>query len=858
MRDKLYKFMDWRNIEGVLYADIDNPKIVLGPKEVKGGYIIQAFVPDATEAFVQYDGETTKYKMEEVEDGGYFAVMLSQKQKGVYKIIAVYQDGSTYEYYDPYQFTPDIPLQQLKKFNAGVNYEVYKYLGAHPANIDGVKGYTFAVWAPMAKRVSVVGDFNLWDGRRHMMERVEDTGVFTLFIPGLKGGELYKYEIKKSDGQNILKADPYGYYSQKRPENASILYDIEGFRWSDNQWLKKREKNNATEMPMSIYEVHLGSWKKPAAEIVEEGGENLSVETDSKSLFYNYRELAPLLCDYVKEMGYTHIEIMPVMEHPFDGSWGYQVTGYYAPTSRYGTPEDFMYFIDYMHKNDIGVILDWVPAHFPKDAFGLARFDGTCLYEHFDPRQGEHPHWGTLIFNYGRPEVSNFLIANALFWVKEYHVDGIRMDAVASMLYLDYGKNAGEWVANIYGGHENLQAVEFLKHLNSQMKKQCKGAIVIAEESTAWAAVTGDVENDGLGFDFKWNMGWMNDFSSYMRCDPYFRKNNYNQLTFSMLYQYSEDYILVFSHDEVVHGKGSMIGKMPGEKEKTKFANLRATYGFMMTHPGKKLLFMGQEFACYREWSEERELDWRSLDDEKHRQVSDYVKALNKLYTSEPALYEQDDVPVGFEWMNCNNPEESTVSFVRRGKKKDDMLLVVCNFDTIRHEEFTIGVPKGKYKEILNSDEERFGGSGFVNSRVKATKKVKTDGRPDSITIKLAPLSVAIFKFSPVQEKEKTPVSNRKNVKKETVKKETAKKDTVKKDTVKSETVKKEAVKRETGKEEPIKKEAVKKETVKEEPIKKETVKKEAVKKDAVKKDAVKKTAVKNATPKKTAVKKKA
>ncbi|MBQ2745297.1 MAG: 1,4-alpha-glucan branching protein GlgB [Lachnospiraceae bacterium] len=811
MREKLYKYMDWRNIEGILYADLDNPSVVLGPKNVKGGCVIQAFVPDAVEAYVQYENSKTKYKMEEMEDGGYFAVLMSQKLKGVYKIIAKYEDGSTAEYYDPYQFTPNIPLEQLKKFNAGINYEVYKYLGAHPANIDGVKGYTFAVWAPMAKRVSVVGDFNLWDGRRHMMNRVEDTGVFTIFIPGLKGGELYKYEIKKSDGQNILKSDPYAYAAQKRPETASVVCDIEGFRWSDTQWLKKREKANLAEMAMSVYEVHLGSWKKPAVEITEEDGHAVEMETDSRELFYNYREIAPLLCDYVKDMGYTHIELMPVMEHPFDGSWGYQVTGYYAPTARYGTPEDFMYFVDYMHHNDIGVILDWVPAHFPRDAFGLAQFDGTCLYEHLDPRQGSHPHWGTLIFNYGRPEVSNFLIANAMFWVKEYHVDGIRMDAVASMLYLDYGKNHGEWVANIYGGHENLEAVEFLKHLNSQMKKQCKGAMIIAEESTAWPAVTGGVENDGLGFDFKWNMGWMNDFTSYMRCDPYFRKNNYNQLTFGMLYQYSEDYILVFSHDEVVHGKGSMIGKMPGEKEETRFANLRATYGYMMTHPGKKLLFMGQEFAHYREWSEERELDWKSLEADKHRQMADFVKALNKMYTSDPAFYEQDDVPAGFEWMNCNDAENSTVSFVRRGKDKDDMVLVVCNFDTIYHEEFVVGVPQGKYKEILNSDDVKFGGSGFTNSRVKVTKKVKADGRPDSLTIKLAPLSVAVFKYTKVEEKVAT--------KKTTTTKATAAKTTAKKTTdskvakKKDVAVKTEAKKVETGKAETKKAETGKAET---------------------------------------------
>ncbi len=820
-------------------------------------------MPDAVEAFVKFDNDKGMHKMEEMEEGGYYAVLISQKVKGVYKIIAKYADGTEYEYYDPYQFTPDIPLAQLKKFNAGINYEVYKYLGAHPANINGVKGYTFAVWAPNAMRVSVVGDFNMWDGRRNMMDRVEDTGVFTTFVPELNGGELYKYEIKRCDGQNVLKADPYGFASQNRPDTASITYDIEGFRWSDNQWLKKREKINPSEMPLSVYEVHLGSWRKPAPEIIT-NEDGTQYEADRVGMFYNYRELAPLLCDYVKEMGYTHIELMPVMEHPFDGSWGYQVTGYYAATARYGTPEDFMYFINYMHSKDIGVILDWVPAHFPRDTFGLANFDGTCLYEHADPRQGTHPDWGTLIFNYGRPEVSNFLIANAMFWAKEYHADGIRMDAVASMLYLDYGRKAGEWVANMYGGKENLEAVEFLKHLNSQMKVQCKGTLLIAEESTAWTAVTGDVEHDGLGFDFKWNMGWMNDFTSFMRCDPFFRKNNYNQLTFSMLYQYSEDYMLVFSHDEVVHGKCSMLSKMPGDNDRLKFSNLRAAYGYMMTHPGKKLLFMGQEFASYREWSEERELDWKSLDDPKHKQVADYVKALNKLYTSEPALYEEDDVPHGFEWMNCNNPEESTVSFVRRGKTKGDEVLVVCNFDTIHHEAFTIGVAKGKYKEILNSDDVKFGGNGLTNPRMITTKKVKADGRPDSITIQLAPLSVAIFKYTAVEEKPKKVAEPKKPVAKKATepKKEVAAKkaEEPKKETPvkKAEAPKKEVV---VKKAEAPKKEAAAKKA--EAPKKEVVVKKaEAPKKEAVvkKAEAPKKEAAakKTAEPKKETPAKKA
>lgn len=458
-------------------------------------------------------------------------------------------------------------------------------------------------------RVSVVGDFNLWDGRRHQMRKLGegDASVFELFIPGLKPGCLYKYEVKTRAGEPMLKCDPYANYAELRPNNASIVWDIGNYQWKDQEWMKKRAASDTKDKPFNIYEVHLGSWiRKAFAE-----DENGNVIAGSE--FYNYRELAVKLADYVKNMGYTHVELMPVMEHPLDASWGYQVTGYYAPTSRYGTPDDFMYFMDYMHENGIGVILDWVPAHFPRDAYGMACFDGTCVYEHADPRQGSHPHWGTLIYNYGRPGVSNFLIANALFWAEKYHADGIRMDAVASMLYLDYGKNDGEWVANMYGGNENLEAVEFLKHLNSVFKGRKDGAVLIAEESTAWPMITGNPKDGGLGFDYKWNMGWMNDFTNYMRCDPYFRKNNYGGLTFSMLYAYSENFVLVFSHDEVVHGKGSMMGKMPGETLEKKAENLRAAYGFMMSHPGKKLLFMGQDFGQIDEWNENASLEWELL-----------------------------------------------------------------------------------------------------------------------------------------------------------------------------------------------------------------------------------------------------
>ena len=493
-------------------------------------------------------------------------------------------------------------------------------------------------------------------------------------------------------------------------------------------------------MPVLVYELHLGSFKKP-----EDGRE-----------FYNYRELAPMIADYVKEMGYTHIELMPIMEHPFDASWGYQVTGYYAPTSRYGTPEDFMYFINYMHQHEIGVILDWVPAHFPRDAFGLAGFDGTCLYEHKDPRQGSHPHWGTLIYNYKRPEVSNFLIANALFWAEKYHVDGIRMDAVASMLYLDYGKQDGEWIPNIYGGKENLDAVEFFKHLNSIFKKKEKGVMMIAEESTAWPMVTGTVEDDGLGFDYKWNMGWMNDTLEYMRYDPYFRSHHYNLLTFSMVYAYSEKFMLSLSHDEVVHGKGSLLGKMPGETLEEKAANLRVLYGFMMTHPGKKLLFMGQDIAQLNEWSEEKSIEWELLSYELHSRMKDYVKALNRLYLTHPALYEEDFNTDGFEWINCISANENILVYLRKSAKKESTLLVVCNFTPLVYENHKIGVPfRGKYKEIFNSSQKAYGGDGEVNPRLKQSKKEECDGRPDSITIKVPAMGISIFQYIPAEEEQK-------------------------------------------------------------------------------------------------------
>lgn len=778
MTETLYNRMNWPEIEGIVYSECDHPADLLGAHVTEDGILIQMFSPHAKEVAVKLTATGKEYPMELADEAGFFAVLIPRKTVPAYTYLVTYDNDTTEEVTDPYNFASQITEKDAKRFAAGIHYEIYEKLGAHPMTIGGVAGTHFAVWAPNAWRVSVVGTFNLWDGRIHQMQRVGDTGIFELFLPGVEAGALYKYEIKWKGGLTVLKADPYASAAELRPNNASVVTDLSDYTWSDANWQEAKKKKETKQEPMAIYEVHLGSWKKP-----EEGE------------FYNYRELAPMLCDYVKEMGYTHIELMPVMEHPFDASWGYQVTGYYAPTSRYGTPQDFMYFMDYMHQNGIGVILDWVPAHFPRDTFGLAEFDGTCLYEHKDPRQGSHPHWGTLIFNYGRPQVSNFLIANALFWSTVYHADGIRMDAVASMLYLDYGKNDGEWVANMYGGNENLEALEMLKHLNSIFKKKNTGTILIAEESTAWPRITGDVDDGAVGFDYKWNMGWMNDFTGYMQCDPYFRKHHYGELTFSMIYAYSEKFILVLSHDEVVHGKGSMLGKMPGETMEEKAANLRAAYSFMMGHPGKKLLFMGQDFAQMDEWNEAAGLQWPLLQFPVHANMQACVKALNELYRTQPALSVLDDAPEGFEWVNSTSWENSTCSFLRKTENPEETLLFVCNFEPVAYDKFNVGVPfAGKYKEIFNCDSEAFGGSGMTNPRVKTSKKEECDERENSITIKLAPLGVSVFRFTGA------PVAKKAAEKKATEKKVTEKKVTEKKAAEKKAAVKKTAEKKPAAK----------------------------------------------------------
>ena len=620
-------------------------------------------------------------------------------------------------------------------FGQGTHYDLYNKLGAHPMTVDEEEGVYFAVWAPNAAAVSIVGDFNEWDENATPMERLEPLGIYQIFLTGIKVGDIYKYCVTAQDGKKTLKADPYGFQAELRPNNASVVADISDFKWHDSRWMKKREKFDDKKNPMFVYEVHPGSWKKHEQTEEDEDG------------FYNYREIAHELAAYVKDMGYTHVELMGIAEHPFDGSWGYQVTNYFAPTSRHGSPEDFQHFMDYMHEHNIGVILDWVPAHFPRDAFGLAEFDGTCLYEYADPRKGEHPDWGTKVFDYGKTEVQNFLICNALFWLEHYHVDGLRVDAVASMLYLDYGREDGQWVPNIYGGNENLEAIEFFKHLNTIVKKRNPGIVMIAEESTAWPKVTDKAEYGGLDFSLKWNMGWMHDFLEYMKLDPYFRKYNHTKMNFAMVYAYSENYMLVLSHDEVVHLKCSMIEKMPGSYE-DKFKNLMAGYAFMTGHPGKKLLFMGQDFGQHREWSEKRELDWFLLDKEPNRHLQTFVKELLHLYKNNKCLYEYDCYPEGFEWINADDGDRSIFSFVRHSESGKSNMLFIINFTPVERPDYRVGTTcRRKHTLVLSSDDKKFGGTGKRRPKEYKPAKKECDGRKYSFRYKLPAYGVAVFKF---------------------------------------------------------------------------------------------------------------
>jgi len=672
-----------------------------------------------------------KYTMTELKEGFFIVEIKDRKKSFKYKIEHTYGNTTSYTIEDQYSFLPTISEFELHLFGEGNLEEAYKMMGSHITTIDGIEGVKFAIWAPDVRNVSVVGDFNAWDGRRNQMRVLGDSGVWEIFIPGIKKGTIYKYDIIDEFGGQHLKTDPYGFKSQMRPETASIVWDLDNFEWNDQQWVGYRIASDWLKKPISTYEVHLGSWMKTGP------GEND---------FLNYKDLAHKLAAYVLEMGYTFIEIMPIMEHPLDMSWGYQVIGYYSVTARFGTPEEFKYFVDFMHQHGIGVIMDWVPGHFPKDAHGLANFTGKALYEYADPRKGEHMEWGTKVFDYGKNGVRNFLISNAVFWAEEYHIDGFRVDAVASILHLNYARKEGEWVPNEFGGCENLEAVYFIRRLNEIMHGRYPGIQMIAEESTSWSGVSSPTYAGGLGFTFKWNMGWMNDFIKYMNLDPIFRKYYHNQLTFSMMYAHTEKFVLVLSHDEVVHGKGSWINKMPGW-EWDKFANARASLGFMFGHPGKKLMFQGIDFAQFSEWNEAVSIDWHLLNNEPNRKLNQFVKDINHLYKNEPALYEGDHTENGFEWIDCNDWESSIVSFIRRA---DDgsFLIFILNFTPVSRVGYRLGVPyQGFYNEIINSDSENYWGSNLGNNGGVWSEEIPWQNQPHSIDLVVPPLSCLVFKM---------------------------------------------------------------------------------------------------------------
>lgn len=744
MTQKISEWMEKEEFEKLISGSLDHPEKILGSHmDESNGQFVIAYRPSAIEIYIVNKVTHVQEPMECMDlEEGIFGIYKENRNYDAYFFRVKYGENDIVDSEDCYAFPSLIGEMDEYLFGEGTHYELYNKLGAHPMELDGVWGTYFAVWAPHAKAVGVAGTFNMWDGRQHYMRKTKYANIYELFIPYVEVGSIYKYQITTENETVIYKSDPYANCGELRPNNASVVVDINKYEWNDKEWKaeqRKKDRDVRLREPISIYEIHIGSWRKKF-DGTEDG-------------FFSYRELAPMVAEYVLEMGYTHVELMGIAEHPFDGSWGYQVTGYFAPTRRYGKPEEFMYFVDFLHQRGIGVFLDWVPAHFPKDAFGLATFDGAPLYEHPDVRRGEHPHWGTLIFNYGKREVSNFLITNALYWLEKYHIDGLRVDAVASMLYLDYGKNDGEWLPNEHGGKENWEAVKMFRQLSEIVEERCPGAILIAEESTAWKGVTAPASADGLGFIFKWNMGWMNDFLEYMKLDPYFKKYNHSKLIFSMMYAYNENFIQVLSHDEVVHGKGSMIQKMPGEIE-DKFSNLKVAYGFMYGHPGKKLLFMGQEFAQWNEWNEKIGLDWGCLTDQKHYKLQQFVKRLNNLYRNNSALYYNDSDTIGFEWMSCEDAERSIVAFVRRGKSKQKQLLFVCNFTPVEYPRYRVGVPcKTTYTEILNSDHEEFGGKGrLINRPLKAEYKEK-DGREYSVQFRLPPLSIVVFSYDYVEKK---------------------------------------------------------------------------------------------------------
>jgi 1,4-alpha-glucan branching enzyme len=723
-------------IKLIVQASHWDPFQVLGnhmvKKDGKKAVAIRAFLPEAKEAWV-IDLKLKKlYQMERIHRDGFFEIVLPEKKDIFpYQIRIKTHEGTVTEFYDPYSFLPVLTDFDLHLIGEGTHHHLYEKLGARVMAVDTIKGVHFAVWAPNAKRVSVMGDFNRWDSRRHPMRVLGSSGIWEIFIPGINEGALYKFEIKTEKNRVLAKADPYAFFAEIRPKSASVVCDISTYQWRDARWLKNRSERNWLESPVSLYEVHLGSWMR----VPEEGDRHLT-----------YKEITEKLVRYVRQMGYTHIELMPITEHPFDASWGYQTISYYAPTSRFGKPQDFMHFVDMCHQNNIGVILDWVPAHFPTDGHGLGEFDGTCLYEHEDPRLGFHPDWGTKIFNFGRKEVKNFLISNALFWCEKYHIDGLRVDAVASMLYLDYSRQEGEWIPNMFGGRENLGAIDFLKSFNEILHHFYPGILTIAEESTAWPGVSKPVYLGGLGFSLKWNMGWMHDTLEYFSKDPVHRRYHHNNLTFSLLYAFTENFALVLSHDEVVHGKRSMLSKMPGDTWQ-KFANLRSLYGFMFTHPGKKLLFMGGEFGQWDEWNHDKSIDWHLLKFIPHKCLQKFVMDLNRIYRSEPALFEVDFRHEGFAWIDFHDTDHNIISFIRYAKDPDNFLVIVCNFTPVPRTGYRIGVPSDCfYQEILNSDAKIYWGSNMGNAGGLNSDAIPWHGKQYSILITLPPLSVLILK----------------------------------------------------------------------------------------------------------------
>jgi 1,4-alpha-glucan branching enzyme len=721
-----------KTIQAIVDSECDDIFGSLGLHKINDDrYYIAAYIPDALGVeMYSYDGLESLGVLRKVHEAGVYYLELTLNQAKPYLLNVEYGTGKVL-LEDPYRFPSSLNQDDLYLFGEGTNERAYEFLGAHLITLDGVDGCRFAVWAPNARRVSVVGNFNFWDGRRHCMRKIFPSGVWEIFIPGVTEGELYKYEIKDASGHLLPhKADPFGFYAQQPPEQASAVVDINSYEWNDLEWQQKRHQWTKVDSKVSIYEVHLGSWKR----VPEQGNRYL-----------NYRELAAELIPYVKNMGFTHIQLMPISEFPFDGSWGYQPVGMYAATSRYGHVNDFKYFVDQCHQHDIAVLIDWVPGHFPTDSHGLGRFDGTPLFEHADARQGFHPDWNTYIYNYGRKEVANFLMANAHFWLDKYHIDGLRVDAVASMLYLDYSRKEGEWVANAYGGRENLDAIDFLKATNERVYKNYPDAMMVAEESTAWPGVSKPLYAGGLGFGFKWNMGWMNDSLVYMSKDSVHRKFHHNNMTFSLLYAFSENFVLPLSHDEVVHGKGSILARMPGDSWQ-KFANLRAYYAYMWAHPGKKLLFMGCEFAQGPEWDFDNSLCWHQLEHAEHRGVQKLIQDLNALYAEHPALYDNDAVAEGFEWVEADDRHNSIFAFYRHSQSTGRSLLVVCNMTPVLRHQYRIGVnAPGLYHELLNSDSQLYGGSNQGNAGCIHSESHGSHGKGHSIAITVPPLATVVF-----------------------------------------------------------------------------------------------------------------